>query len=236
MSLILCRYPLGVIFIGLTVGLSSGTCSTLYQTGFEPPTFSVGALNGQDGWSADTTATVETTTVDSGLQAVQFSAALANGVVADLAVQSNSYAITNPQTIVTISDNALFSSAASFSNWIPLEVFVNAPPVLWFIVDPSGQLTGTGITPGTTLSRNTWYQFSMQLDFKNSLATEYLNGASVGSFTLPSSSTPFFGGVAFGVGSTLGRDLMFVDNVSVSSVSTTPDPQLCSLVYYPQWA
>ncbi len=43
------------------------SAASLYSTGFEAPTFSLGALNGQGGWvSADPTAAVENTVVYAG--------------------------------------------------------------------------------------------------------------------------------------------------------------------------
>ena len=42
----------------------------LFQTGFEPPSYTNGALNGQNGWTVPsaTSATVESTTVSTGTQ------------------------------------------------------------------------------------------------------------------------------------------------------------------------
>src|SRR5579872_1711509 len=45
----------------------------LFQTGFEPPAYTTGALNGQNGWAAPSNGTVESSTVLTGSQAVQFS-------------------------------------------------------------------------------------------------------------------------------------------------------------------
>ena len=39
------------------------SAALIYQTGSEPPTYSVGSLNGQDGWTSSTVPVVETSTV-----------------------------------------------------------------------------------------------------------------------------------------------------------------------------
>lgn len=52
----------------------------VYQTGFEPPTFSTGTISGQDGWGSATPSetVVESSVVKSGLQAISITPAVAN--------------------------------------------------------------------------------------------------------------------------------------------------------------
>ena len=55
----------------ITSGAVSARAEVLYQTGFEAPDYTAGALDGQDGWgSGNGVSQVETTTVLSGSQAL----------------------------------------------------------------------------------------------------------------------------------------------------------------------
>jgi hypothetical protein len=52
---------------------SGQTAGVIYQTGFEAPPFSPGTINGQDSWfinGASSSTVIETTTVETGVQAV----------------------------------------------------------------------------------------------------------------------------------------------------------------------
>jgi hypothetical protein len=69
--------PLTLILsaLALLLGSARPACADIiYQTGFEPPTYHLGTMEGQDGWSFSTVPVVQNSTVLSGSQAVEFDA------------------------------------------------------------------------------------------------------------------------------------------------------------------
>ena len=77
-SYLLLRHGLQAAVVALFVWVMGGSilAATVYSTGFESPTYTAGAVAGQDGWSQDIGATssitVQSATVKTGTQAVQF--------------------------------------------------------------------------------------------------------------------------------------------------------------------
>ena len=79
---LICRISLGrracvtafsLLFLAVLIS-ATASAGTIYQTGFESPTYLLGGLNGQSGWTISTVPIIETSIVHSGLQAVQFDA------------------------------------------------------------------------------------------------------------------------------------------------------------------
>ena len=77
------KMMLGTAFVGLLLASGGAKAATIYATDFEPPTFTTGALAGQDGWSEfpapSGAVQVENLIAESGLQAVGVIPALATG-------------------------------------------------------------------------------------------------------------------------------------------------------------
>lgn len=54
------------------IALSPFASANVFSTGFEPPTYSLGPLSGQDGWVGSNVSAVENSTVFAGTQAVAY--------------------------------------------------------------------------------------------------------------------------------------------------------------------
>ena len=208
------------------------SAASLYSTGFEAPTFSLGALNGQGGWvSADTTATVENTVVYAGAQAVS-----ARGT--DFTYYP--YGPITPTAPITVS--MAFETTDTglvFSNFVVGDSPGFAGITAGLALENNGEIYA--VSPGFpvigTYAPGTWIDLSMTLNYATQTYSISLDGSRV------ASGLAFCGGwehsnhcdqnniTQFGVvefdphGLKNGED--YVDNVSVSSA---PEPAAWALM------
>ena len=106
-----------VIRAGLVLGLLTlpalAGSVVVYSTGFEPPSYALGALAGQDGWNASASALVQSTLVDSGSQSAAIFGDAAGPLAARLTpVDTTAYPIILLQADFAFSD---FASGWGFS-------------------------------------------------------------------------------------------------------------------------
>jgi hypothetical protein len=174
----------GLAFSGMLCLLSvSAFSSTIYQTGFEPPTITVGQLKGQDNWSASdtgTTTVVETAVVHSGTQAVSVTPGNASS---NYGVQHSDPVALSSNSILTLSDYVNFAASNAPTYWTALGSFYTNGYIL-LNVDQKGQIvlsTSSGDTAtGVIITDGTWTQLKLVVDYSAGTITGYDNGVAVG--------------------------------------------------------
>lgn len=227
---------------GLTVGSSTqGTAATVYQTGFEPPTFIPGTINGQDSWSAfvaPASPEVETTTVKTGVQAVAITPVPSTSGVLG-AGRSQTYSAANQ--ILTFSIDANLSAAGTPSFWTVLNTsYNNSSPNIGINIDQSGQIhifiMGTDNPTGVSITRGVWNHYELDVNFINDTVGAFYNGAPVLQGTSFSSTGTALMGYQFyaqGGSPFVGTDTGYFDNLSVTASANNPAPIVVSVAITP---
>jgi hypothetical protein len=132
-----------VRFLGLCSAMLLCSCllasaDTVYQTGFESPTYAAGTLSGQGGWAGSTITTVESTVVHSGAQAIGFNASQVTSAQS-LIGTAVSYTYPGGQSIVTVQIDAYFTQSKSGSTvWDVMALASSNGFLAQLIVDTSG--------------------------------------------------------------------------------------------------
>jgi hypothetical protein len=202
----------------------------IYQTGFEPPTFSVGTLNGQNGWSVSGASTsqtvVETSVVRNGLQAVGITPSGANGVVVG-AVRYVSYNAANQ--ILTFGNDAFLSATGTKNFWtaIDTDFYPNSHPNIDINIDGSGLIhvfiMGTDHPSGVYVTRGVWNHYELDVNFINNTVSAFYNSTVLVQNVSFSSSSTTLGIYAFYAQPSATTDAGYFDNFSVTtSGSSTP--------------
>jgi hypothetical protein len=89
----------------LVLSLALPMCGeTIFQTGFEPTAYTLGALEGQNGWTGNGGGVVENSLVFQGSQAVIYDTSAAAGQYVDTMPVSYD-STTDPNYLVTVSDD-----------------------------------------------------------------------------------------------------------------------------------
>lgn len=197
---------------------------TLYATGFESPTFAVGAIAGQNGWATfgPSGAIVQTAVVKTGTQAVE--------VFGSAPSQAGPYyAVALSDSIINVSADLYLASSAAQSAW---QFAATGSGLTGFTggIDVSGTtikaISGAFPTVGT-FARDTWNHVEVILDFTSQTSTLKLNGVTL------AASLPFcgsngactgalvaaFGDAIFDSFGGVGRtDFGVMDNFSIAAV------------------
>ena len=197
--------------------------TTLYQTGFEPPSYALGPIDGQTGWGAIGTAaatTVENTITGIGAQAVAVTMTGASGLFG--AGLSNSFDALNTSTKVVVLSVDADLGGGNPSWWTLLHAsFNDATPSghVEFNIDTSGQINiydgFNGHPTGVYVTRGGWNHYELALDFSTRTVTASYNGTQV------YSGSPF-GGTGHVVANPAfyaqlgGTDVGYFDNFSES--------------------
>ena len=207
---------------GIIHGFSSASqTSVVYQTGFEPPAFSPGELNGQSGWSntgLQATTVVETSVVASGSQAVEVSRTTDNGSGGVYGVPFDA-----ANQIITFNIDANFSTGIQ-SFWTVLNTqYDSTPGNIDFNIDENGQMhvytTGTDHPTGVSITRGVWNHYQMDVNFQNETVTAFYNGVPIVQGAPFSSTGTTFGSLAFYCQGTPATDLAYFDNLSMTAQS-----------------
>src|ERR1022692_5284225 len=176
-----CQIPFTVFLIAAGLG-SLSKAGTLYQTGFEPPTFTVGTLSGQDSWGVSGSSAltvVESAVVKSGAQAVGITPSFSG---LDGALRGASYNIaTNSQKLLTFSIDAFYTATGSPSFWTAIDTqYGGAQPNIDLNIDTSGQIsifaTGISHSTGVFITRGTWNHYDLAVNFFNDTVSAFYNG------------------------------------------------------------
>ncbi len=215
-----------VIGVALTaVAIAAGApvhAATLYSTGFEPPDYTTGQLDGQNGWFNDPNAFVQTSTVESGTQAVSVIANTTGQHLVGQAVRYDSAG--NSDQILTISTGFQLTLGTDVF-WEALYASGVGGFISQVLVNGStGQVCGPDPCDGPILTPGTWYDLSMQLDYSTDTVTDFVNGVEFNSGSFDSPVTTL-NAVAFGMNSAATADGSTAswDNISVVSPSV-PEP------------
>jgi hypothetical protein len=165
----------GIVYLGLLLVFLpvAGLCVDLpYQTGFEPPTFTAGSLDAQDGWSVtEGTATVQTTKKYEGTQAVEMAAES----TAQRALDGSGISVVWAQG---------YYSGDGISGTPEVPASPPATAIVFFSADNGiqcydGDGTGSGsfVNTGVSLSSSVWRKISVKFDFSSQTWECYIDDA-----------------------------------------------------------
>ncbi len=212
--------------------MPKASAGVIYQTGFEPPTFSTGTLNGQDSWyttGASTTQTVvETSTVKSGLQAVGITPSGANGVVVG-GSRSSSYNAANQ--ILTFGIDVFLSATGTKNFWTALDTQYYPPsssyPNIDVNIDGNGLIhvfiMGTDNPSGVYVTRGVWNHYELDVNFINNTVNAVYNSTPLVQNVSFSPASTTLGLYAFYAQPGATTDAGYFDNFSATaSGSSTP--------------
>jgi hypothetical protein len=218
------RSSLSCLFVfALTVALAPTSQATvIYQTGFESP-FTVGAIGGQQGWiNTDINATryrIQNSVVKDGTQAFQVAQSTAgSNVVREIGPYNP---VGNSETLVVLELDFLLGAVSNAIGNLNL-------------YDPTGNIVframnfadgGVRLVPqddATSVTRETWNRYRVELDFDSSTATAYLNGVLLTTSPTKPLNIPSIGYLQFGFNG--GPGGIFIDNLSITSTEPVPEP------------
>jgi sugar lactone lactonase YvrE len=231
------RYPFLFLAIWLTL-LPTARADVIYQTGFEPPTFTAAQpLSGQDGWGIrigpSANITVQSDTVFTGAQAVQFNATGAltfTRITKPISFEST----TATDKVVAVSVDAMVGApadGASYSQWDFIVVFDGSGAFFGSLsARPTGELyisngpvsTNTGVF----LPRGTWNHLELDINFANGTLWGFLNGIAIfRPIAYPAAHAANLGSAGFELSNgPIGTDTAYFDNFSVVSQPAPPNP------------
>jgi hypothetical protein len=219
---------------------ASSNPATIYQTGFEPPTFSPGTINGQDSWSAfvaPASPVIETAIVKTGLQAVGITPVPSTtGVLG----AGRSAAYNAASQILTFSIDANLSATGTPSFWTVLNTSYNSSsPNIGINIDQSGQIhifiMGTDNPTGVSIARGAWNRYELDVNFASDTVSAFYNSAPVLQGAAFSSNGTTLAGYQFyaqGASPLVGTDSGYFDNLSVTA-SAAPTATLMSIAVTP---
>lgn len=171
-----------------------GTAQVIFETGFEPPTYSEGRLEGQAGWeqgggsgTTNTTlwATVQSARVASGSQALRIAKPEGGAYTAMYPLTTDGSA--HPGQVLVISADVYLASASTQSLWLPIAVYLQdgasggRPSI--HVLPKDGQISyNSGNDPyptGVYIQRDRWNHYDLVLDFETRQARVYFNGVEI---------------------------------------------------------
>jgi hypothetical protein len=219
MSVFGVRLAAVVVGAGLAVAaVAEAGAVVLLQTGFEAPTYSLGTLQGQDGWFNNPVGVVQTGVVASGTQAVAFNSTGLSGQHA--VFRAVPHIPTSPHDgVVRASIQMFYETVQTNTLWTPMAIFGAGFAWLGQIIVFNGiashEAGSLPVSPGV------WNTYEMVVDFNADVLTTYVNGTMLGSNTFSPSVTGF-GFLGFGINSTSnGTSRAYFDNLSITA---TPEP------------
>jgi hypothetical protein len=228
----------GVALAGAAFAACGAQATVLYSTGFEPTTFSPGAIAGQGGWKVfsasgqPSLAQVETSVVKSGVQAVSVDGS-ASG-------QTGPYYEYTPLTAgkIIVSADIMLSAGTSTDSW---QLGVTGPGLSQFAggIDITGNtinaISGAFSSIGT-FTTGVWHNVAIDLNYTSQTFDIKLDGATLASGLAfcgtnggcTGAFIPHFGDVIF---DTFGHSSNFgyLDNVAIST-PTVPEPATWGLM------
>lgn len=201
--------------------------ANIYSTGFEPPTYATGSVIGQNGWESTygpTAASVETSVVQSGTQAVQFFANT-NTVLGQTDLgHSDSFDATND--IVTVNTSFRISSSTSESYWGIGASQTDDSYDGGLALYPGGLIYvfGSGLLT-TTFADNTWYTLSLVFNFQSETYNVFLDGSAIATnATMSNTGDTFDTPLYTSFGSATANDSMYLDDISIQATAV-PEPR-----------
>jgi hypothetical protein len=189
------RKRIGAV-IGIVLAGSAGLCSsaaaqrvvgqTLYVSGFEAPTYTLGPLAGQDGWAVSPPLTVESSAMvqgkafSQGAQAVLFDSGPLGCVMAEWS-RPVKHQVLSSAPIITLDWELYLEPSKSPAGWGMGLVDELGRPICTVFVDPGGTIFyalvgGNPISTDTLAERGVWNKFQILLDYGAQTAGIFLNG------------------------------------------------------------
>jgi hypothetical protein len=197
--------------------VTSVQADTIFATGFEPPTYAVGPINGQDNWTGD--GTIQTAVVKSGTQALQIDASGSGFFGASHLL---SYAV-GSKTVVFQGD---FRNDGPGTSQAGISLDGNTG----FLAQINGigdrfHLGNFDQSSSSTqpFALGTWYHLEIVLNFQTETVTGYVDGQSLGSLAInpPAPTTEITNLVIGSFGAAGTQQDVYFDNVSLTGV---PEP------------
>ena len=201
------------------------TCTTachadVFSASFEAPTFPLGQLAGQGGFTGSTVGQVENGIVHTGSQAVVYnSSGNAGQNVTDVSTSYTGAGVVTIQVAGRFSSNSPFTyfevmSASSSNGFLDQVVYNNGTVVLGLANTAVGSVA---VTP------DTWNTYDLVMNYGTQTASAFVDGQFIGSGAFASSSTNL-SSVAIGINFNFdanGNDTGYFDDLSVVA---TPEP------------
>jgi|WetSurMetagenome_2_1015567.scaffolds.fasta_scaffold227577_2 hypothetical protein len=219
--------------LALAVGALSAPAQAviIYSTGFEPPTFTTGELDAQDGWYADVlgSAAIQTSVVYAGSQAL----AIDSSPVPSSAwyYKAGAYdPIASGTPLVQASVQMRLGSVGTASGSWGLDVYASDSRVGLMYVNNVNQVYiydvegAAAISTGITVTRDVWHSFELIMDYANDTYYGKVDGVSTVTTNLGSQTN--FSDADFRVTSAQ-YDVSYWDNLSVTA---TPEPTSLALL------
>jgi hypothetical protein len=218
-----------LVFCGSAFVLKSDVI--IYQTGFEPPTFSPGTINGQDSWftvGAASSSVIETTVVKTGAQGVGITPL---GATSFLVGAGRGASYNAADQTLTFGIDADFSATGTPSFWTVFDTQYNSsPPNIDLNVDQNGQIhifvMGTDHPTGVSITRGVWNRYELDVNFFDDTVSAFYDGAPVLQGASFSSTGTTLGLLAFfAQRGNPGTDSGYFDNLSVTAAAI-PEPDM----------
>lgn len=203
---------------------------TAFATGFEPPAYVAGPLDGQDKWAGSPfappdAAVVQNEIVRSGKAAVLLQPSQI-GCVSTEWVRSVNHGVTGLRPVVDVSWEFMPLGKTPFSTWAVSVYDQDLQPVVRLsIAGDDAQLYywtqgPVSVATGAIVKHEMWNSLRMRLDYSNSTAAFYLNGQPV----LDAEFVPAPGllpdGVLSGIGveiTAAGADVGVIDDIAITA-------------------
>jgi hypothetical protein len=229
------------ILAGIAASLISisAHASLLFSTGFESPTYTSGPLAGQDGWLQDIGATsaitVQMGTVKSGTQAVQIDATGQPDYTRAYRFDNYDTALSGNDPIIDLSGSFLLGATGTPSIF-RFGGFNGTGNLIGLLqINNTGELSLIGssqVSTGVLVSTDAWHSFDLTFDFSMSELSLTFDGSAIASgigFSNTSSSV-FLAQSITVVPLSTGTQSMFVDDLSVTTRASVPEPPVLSLL------
>jgi hypothetical protein len=194
------------------------SANAVYATGFEPPSYTTGALAGQGGWIGSP-GIVETATVFAGTQAVGFDATGVSG-------QANNFTpvpSAGQGSVERATDEFFVSASDSNVFWEVLAVDGNAGFLGQLVVHNDHVQLGLASTAvgSVAITAGAWHSYTMDFNFSTDVQTAYVDGTLIGSGAFATPSTLLTGlavGINFANGAATSQ--AYADNLLIDA----PEP------------
>jgi hypothetical protein len=198
--------------------------ATLFKTGFEPPTYTLGTFAGQDGWIGFG-GMVENTVTNGGAQAVSVDSGSGPKLFSRPVTFSPVSGVGN---VVKMTIDVFLSTSGTPSNgWVPVEAAGSTGSMGYIQVENTTATVafGSSTSGSVTIVRGVWNTYELDVDMNAQTVTGYVNGTLIGSGPITGSPSNVFNKVEFGVPTGADGDLGYFDNLDVFTLGSMPDSE-----------
>lgn len=208
----------------LAFPIAASASAVLLATDFEAPTYTAGALSGQNGWqggSGPQYPVVQSDFARTGQQAVRIDAISGNGQFL-VGHGLNYSAVGNPNQVVRFQVDAYVESTAN-AYFDIFAIAGNSGFLGQLLTLPGGGITLSG-THFASFALDQWHNFAMEMDFENLTESAWVDGQLIGTRPMESLTSTGFGTLLVGRQSGDGTRSFFMDNLSVVAFERVPEP------------